>query len=74
MKKLFISSIIISASLLGIVSAHQPRVVINNETEISKPEISQAFYGILSGQSEKFTIIQSEPWNLSVQLNAPDIS
>ncbi len=45
----------------GFVSAHQPRLIFDKFAgqmiNIKNPEISQAFYGILSGQENVFRII-----------------
>jgi hypothetical protein len=79
MKKLsfiFISSI----ALLGICSAHQPRLErnqVSNEASpivITKPEISQAFYGILSGHADYYQIQMDTGFSLYVSLVVPDLT
>jgi len=50
MKKILL--LISTILFIGFVSAHQPRLVFDNPigkiVQIKNPEISQAFYGILS--------------------------
>ena len=79
MKK--ISFMLISAiALLGICSAHQPRLERNqvsdetNPIVITKPEISQAFYGILSGHTDYYQIKMDTGFQLFVSLVVPDLS
>jgi len=65
---------------LGSVSAHQPRLVYDglssadNPFVINNPEISQAFYGMLKGQPDYYTISETEGFELYLQILAPDVS
>ncbi len=60
MKKIF--SLLALLMLLGTCSAHQPRITFGefhpkgNPVIVTHPEISQAFYGDLSGQSDYYQI------------------
>jgi hypothetical protein len=61
MKRLLVPLLGIIA-LLGICSAHQPRIEFgqphpkSNPVIVSNPEISQAFYGDLQGQPDYYQI------------------
>ena len=59
--------------LPGIVFAHQPRIVSNDFTVISNPEISQAFYGELKGVPAEFQIKSDSEFSLYVGILVPDI-
>lgn len=78
MKK--ISFMLISAvALLGICSAHQPRLVwdqMNSESNpivVTNPEISQAFYGILSWHEDVYQIKMDTWFLLYVNIVVPDL-
>ncbi len=62
----------------GFAFAHQPRLVFEqpagNVVNIQDPEISQAFYGILSGQQDVYQIVSDTGFLLYVSLVVPDIS
>lgn len=79
MKK--ISFVLVSAiALLGFCSAHQPRLERNqsnsesNPIAVTKPEISQAFYGILSGHADYYQIKMDTGFSLYVSLVVPALS
>jgi predicted membrane protein len=61
MKKLFVPVLAVFM-MLGICSAHQPRIEFDqshpetNPVVVSNPEISQAFYGDLQGQPDYYQI------------------
>ena len=65
---------------LGICSAHQPRLVRdqpNNEAHpivVTNPEVSQAFYGILSGQPDYYQIQMDTWFLLYANIVVPDLS
>ncbi|MCX6823189.1 MAG: hypothetical protein NTX91_04345 [candidate division SR1 bacterium] len=65
--------------LLGVCSAHQPRLEwAKNNTEsnpivVSNPEISQAFYGILSGHADYYQIKMDTGFALYVNIVVPDL-
>ena len=44
--------------------AHQPRLVESRLTTVSDPEISKAYYGKLSGESDVYLINAAVPFNL----------
>ena len=54
-------------------SAHQPRLVEGTSTEITNPEVSQAFYGELMGDPAVFRIVSGKPFKLYVGILVPDI-
>jgi hypothetical protein len=75
------SFVLISAiALLGICSAHQPRLEWNQPSSeatpiiVNKPEISQAFYGILSGHADYYQIKMDTGFSLYVSLVVPALS
>lgn len=51
--------------------AHQPRIVSEKLTEIKNPDISQAFYGKLTGEPSFYEIKSEEPFNLYVGITVP---
>jgi len=63
---------------IGFAFAHQPRLVfqqpIGQIVNVKNPEISQAFYGQLSGQSDIYQIVSVTGFVLYVNLVVPDIS
>lgn len=77
MKRHIIKVYICTVSLLVVpffVSAHQPRIISASETvNIKNPEISQAFYGIMTGEPANFQIVSEEPFKLYVGVLVPDI-
>jgi hypothetical protein len=61
---------------LQFISAHQPRLVydkINVYEKINNPEISQAFYGELKGNSDYFIINSESDFELYLNILSPDI-
>lgn len=60
-------------------SAHNPRLVTNdnpdsqNPIEISRPDISQAFYGWISGTDEYYHFQLTEKQNFYFKILVPDI-
>lgn len=54
-------------------SAHQPRITESRLTQVPSPEISKAYYGKLSGESDVYIIEASEPFDLYVNVLVPDI-
>ncbi len=65
--------------LFGIIFGHQPRLVLqkdlafNYPLTIQSPEISQAFYGELTGSSHFYQIISDKDFNLYLNILVPDI-
>ena len=63
----------------SIAEAHQPRLIYKTETSLEKPyiinnyDVSQAFYGELSGKSDFYSVAIHNPDNLYLQLLAPDL-
>jgi len=56
------------------VSAHQPRVVSENEILVSDPQISKAYYGKLEGDPHIYSISSDKEFELYVNILVPDIS
>jgi hypothetical protein len=58
----------------GSVSAHQPRLVGDEQTvEIKNPEISQAFYATLEGEPDRYRIDSDQEFSLYVGLLVPEL-
>lgn len=57
----------------SISSAHQPRIVESNATQVETPEISKAYYATLSGAPHIYTIDAKEAFELYVGILVPDI-
>ena len=56
------------------VLAHQPRLVEGSGIiQVKNPEISQAFYGELRGTYQDFKIDSAKPFNLYINVLAPDL-
>ena len=55
------------------VLAHQPRIVETEKINITKPEISKAYYGKLSGKPHTYTISTSSAIDLYVNVLVPFI-
>jgi hypothetical protein len=55
------------------VLAHQPRIVETEKINITKPEISKAYYGKLSGKPHTYTISTSSDIDLYVNVLVPFI-
>lgn len=54
------------------VAAHQPVVVDSETTEVSDPEISKAYYAILSGEPQRYQIDSPVAFDLYVGILVPD--
>ncbi len=76
MKKLIFARIVIGI-WFGIVSAHQPRLTFLSPpgwiTQISNPEVSQAFYGILSWQEDVYQITSESGFFLYLSIVVPEM-
>ncbi|HBB04294.1 TPA: hypothetical protein DCZ39_05385 [Patescibacteria group bacterium] len=76
MKKFFV--IVFFLSCIGFTFAHQPRLVftqpIGETIQVQDPEISQAFYGILSGQEDIYQIVSDTGFLLYVNILVPELS
>ncbi|MEI6671877.1 MAG: hypothetical protein WCL02_00485 [bacterium] len=63
---------------IGVSYAHQPRLVftypLGEMISIKNPEISQAFYGNLSGQEDVYQIDSATGFLLYVSIVVPNIS
>ncbi len=75
LKRIVISLIIILILFLSIslASAHQPRIVSKELTQIENPEVSQAFYGELKGAPDYYQISADTSFKLYVGILVPDI-
>jgi hypothetical protein len=75
MKKSFAIIPILSLLIIGgwasQTSAHQPRIVEGNATEVVDPEVSKAYYGELSGEPHIYTINATEDFDLYVGILMP---
>jgi hypothetical protein len=74
MKKTFLGvfSLIIFFAGYSLVFAHQPRLVKVEETIVKNPEISQAFYGELKGNSHIFIIESDSVFKFYAGILVPD--
>ena len=76
MKKIFLLVFVVVS--FWFTFAHQPRLVfdqpIGQVINVQNPEISQAFYGILSGQEDVYQIVSDTWFLLYVSLVVPRIS
>lgn len=54
-----------------VASAHQPRLTTATETRVALPEVSQAFYATLDGSPHVYTIRESAPFDLEVEVTLP---
>lgn len=69
-----VALVILGLVLAGGVLAHQPRIVKGGGVvEIENPEVSQAFYGELKGETAYYRIADTEPFNLYVGILVPDL-
>lgn len=75
MKKILLP--ILAVLFFGFTFAHQPRLVFKQPAgqvvNIQNPEVSQAFYGILSGQADTYQIIAETRFLLYINILAPDL-
>ena len=56
----------------GFTSAHQPRIVENEATQVIDPEISKAYYATLTGSPHIYTIDSKVDFDLYVSILLPD--
>jgi len=66
---LFASLMLLGA---GPALAHQPVVVDSDTTEVVDPEISKAYYGVLSGEAHTYVITSDIEFDLYVGILVPD--
>ncbi|MEY3655534.1 MAG: hypothetical protein RIS15_475 [Chloroflexota bacterium] len=66
---LFVGLLLLSA---GPADAHQPVVVDSDTTEVVDPEISKAYYGVLSGSAHTYEITSEVEFDLYVGILVPD--
>lgn len=75
MKKVFLS--IFALLIIGFVFAHQPRIIFKQPVwqivNVEQPEISQAFYSMLSGQEDVYQIVSDTGFLLYVNIVVPDL-
>lgn len=77
---IFIFFILFFFGLAQNAEAHQPRLayklstVLENPLVIENAEVSQAFYGILSGKPDYYSVAFHIPANLYFQILSPDIN
>ena len=78
MKKAVKNSFLIAFFIFGftplLASAHQPRIVESGQTNVTDPEISKAYYSQLKGEPQFYNIQATEPFDLYVNILAPDIA
>jgi len=76
MKKFLITIALLFAVFLlpTITSAHQPRIVKDNQTIVTSPEVSKAYYSTLSGEPAVYTITSDKSFALYVSVLVPDIA
>jgi len=73
MKKLTLLAITFLVLVPNICFAHQPRVTSQTETLVTDPEISKAYYGEIETDPHFYNINSKVPFNLYVNILAPDI-
>lgn len=74
MKKIVLLTVPISLLVLvSAASAHQPRIVSGELTQIENPEVSQAFYGELKGKPDYYQIKSDDPFSLYVGVLVPEL-
>ena len=74
MKKVVLLTVAISLLVLvSAASAHQPRIVSGELTQIENPEVSQAFYGELKGKPDYYQIKSGDPFSLYVGVLVPEL-
>ena len=74
-KSIFIFLIVLIS--MQLVCSHQPRLVYDKASvyeQVYNPEISQAFYGELKGQSDYYSINSEKDFDLYLNILAPDIN
>jgi hypothetical protein len=74
MKKILLSVILLTFLFAPRAEAHQPRIVEGGGVvEVKNPEVSQAFYGELTGHPQVFRIQSEKPFKLYAGLLVPDV-
>jgi len=58
----------------SLASAHQPRIVESRLTTVLEPEVSKAYYGMLTGEPDVYVIHAPAPFDLYVGVLVPDIA
>ena len=76
MNKTILIAILISALLISTAAAHKPYIIgkTKNDIMVTQPEISKAYYGELNGDNVIYAICSDEPFELYVNILAPDPS
>jgi hypothetical protein len=75
--KILKATLILILLLMGIVVAHQPRIVYNRENSqpepiiVADPETSKAYYGELKGKQDYYMISSEKPFNLYLNILTP---
>jgi len=72
--KKLIFILIFSVFLPTLASAHQPRVINSETTQVVDPEVSKAYYATLTGSPHVYTIDSKEAFDLYVGILVPDIA
>ncbi|MCX5653081.1 MAG: hypothetical protein NTY65_00300 [Planctomycetota bacterium] len=72
-KPLAIFVFVLSLLVPKTVLAHQPRIVESGPADICQPEVSQAFYGELTGAPVEYRIQSAEAFRLYVGILVPDV-
>ncbi|MFH0780193.1 MAG: hypothetical protein V1928_05085, partial [Parcubacteria group bacterium] len=74
-RQLLIASFAAAFLILPLAAfAHQPRLATGNETVVTNPEISKAYYAKLAGGPQYYRISSAAPFDLYVNILAPDIA
>jgi len=76
MQKLLITITLLFPLLLlpTVIFAHQPRIVKDNLTIVTFPEVSKAYYGTLRGEPAMYSIASDKAFELYVGVLVPDIA
>lgn len=74
MKKIIFTTLAIFLIIPMITFAHQPRIPYGNQTNVSDPEISKAYYSQLQGKPQTYTISSNKQFAFYVNILVPDIS
>ena len=68
----FLCSAILLICVRIAAEAHQPHLVTSNETEVTSPAVSQAFYAEMNGKAQRYVVGSKDRFRLYVQLTIPD--
>jgi len=60
--------------LPALAFAHQPRITESRLTQVPEPEISKSYYGKFTGEPDVYTIEETEPFDLYVNVLVPDFA